>query len=97
MENVVFFFGNFAVGRVRNTRSGKHHHRIYMCNSEHMPVTICASLSRYFIEWNSVYLFKTVSADSGKVLVDILPFFKNNAGTASKILKAMFFLLINGI
>jgi len=45
-----------------------------------------------------VYLFKTVSVDSGKLLVDILPFFNSNGGIASKIIEAIiFFLLINGI
>jgi hypothetical protein len=77
------FCGNFTVGRERNIQSGKLHHRIFTFNSDHTPVTICASLSRYFIEW--MYLFKTVSADSGKHLVDILPYFKGEGGTASKI------------
>jgi hypothetical protein len=33
-----------------------------------------------------VYLFKTVSVDSGKLLVAILPFFNNNGGIAGKII-----------
>lgn len=45
-----------------------------------------------------MYLFKTASFDSGKRLVDILPFFNKNRGIASKIIEAIIFcLLINGI
>lgn len=75
--------------RERNIRSGKLHHRIFTFNSEYTPVTICASLSSYFVEWNFVYLFKIVSADSGKHFVDILPSLKDEGGTASKIIMAI--------
>jgi len=38
-----------------------------------------------------VYLFKTASIDSGKLLVDIVPFFNNNGGIASKIIEAIIY------
>jgi hypothetical protein len=41
-----------------------------------------------------VYLFKAVSVDSGKHLIDILPFLNSNGGIASKIMEAIIFLLL---
>jgi hypothetical protein len=80
------------VGEVRKIRFGK----LHTCSTEHVSVRVCANLSCNFIEWNSVYLFKTASFDSGKGLVDILPFFNNNRGITSKIIEAIIFcLLIN--